>query len=514
MKKRHGKLHLGKAARHMKPVRAVPKGQDIGIEDLELYTIPESGMQPRVAYDIIHEQMFLNFSPALNLATFVNTWMDEEAKKLALESINVNLIDRAEYPMTTEIQKRNTWMIAKLLNAEIPDEIKDDDFIGTGTVGSSDAVMLGIIAHLTNWRNSGYGDKHKQPNIVIGGAYQICWEKIFKFFNVQPRIIPIKDGTKNIVTKEDIQWCYDEGWIDDNTCAIGLICGTTFTGQTDEIEAINQLVHDHNNLRQPKGPDNKVFRVPIHVDAASGGFILPFALPDFLWDFRLSEIQSINLSNHKYGLVYPGMGTVIFRDVRVVPPGLFTDVDYLGGTVHDYALSFSRGSFHVICQYYNFLRLGIQGYKRVMDDLIKTSSEIVSELLENYGKYFELQSDLRPAEGEHGMKKLLFPVIVFRVKDNNKFNADMLSARLRQDGWYIPAYPYPHPENEFPYPPDKKKEKRQEKSVLIRMVIREGFSEYMAELLIKTIAQAIEEFEKEETKPKEILRPGGSGHLC
>ncbi len=429
--------------------------------------IPENQMAPKVAYRIIHDELSLDYNPSLNLASFVNTWMDEEARKLANESINKNIIDHAEYPMTARLHKRTINIIAKMLHADYNPDNPDypkDAFIGTGCVGSSEAVTLGLLAHKRKWqiRNSERLalEPGSRPNLFLGGAYQACWKKFYIYFDVEPRIWRL-DENRYVLTAENVKEAIENKIINENTFAIGLVLGNTFSGQMDEIKEINSIVE---KLNAETGWD-----IPIHIDAAGGGFILPFTRPYLEWDFRLSQVQSINLSNHKYGLVYPGMGTIVFRDIDVVPEDLFCEVDYLGGSpMKDYGLNFSRGSYQVVCQYYNFIRLGRAGYKNIMDNIIDNAFYLAQELC--HFDNFRLVSD-----------NDLFPSVVVE-HDEREFSAEKLAARLRQNGWFVPAYPLPENARMIK---------------VLRIVVKENFSHDMINLFLNDLEDSLIELKRE-----------------
>src|SRR5664280_759549 len=280
------------------------------------YEMPENGMPARAAYQIIHDELNLDGNPALNLASFVTTWMEPEADKLIMESIGKNYVDNDEYPQTQEIQNRVVNMLARLFNAPT-----ESNSIGSGTIGSSESIMLGLLAHKWTWkkRREAEGKPTDKPNIVIGADVHTVWEKFALYFDVELKLIPLKKNicqtSETKITKvmssfscisgltEDIYTVTaDEikDRVDENTIAVGAVAGTTFTGQMDPIEEINTALLE---IKETEGWD-----IPIHVDAASGGFVLPFLYPEINWDFRLEQVRSINVSGHKYGLVYPGVG--------------------------------------------------------------------------------------------------------------------------------------------------------------------------------------------------------------
>jgi glutamate decarboxylase len=411
------------------------------VEQVPEHRIPAGPMPARAAYQLIHDELDLDGNPALNLASFVTTWMEPEAQQLATESLNRNFVDQDEYPQTEQIHHRVVSMVGRLFNAPAASEA-----VGTATIGSSEAIMLGLLAHKWSWRRR-RGDDSAKPNVVFGADVHTCWEKFSRYFDVEQRVVPLTPE-RHILTAAEV-----EGRIDENTIAVGAILGTTFTGQIDEIGQINDLLL---RVKQQRGWD-----IPIHVDAASGGFIAPFAYPDVAWDFRLEQVRSINVSNHKFGLVYPGMGTVVFRDFSAIPEELVFKINYLGGEMANYSLNFSRASNSVLLQYYNFLRLGMEGYGRIASNLMANAAMLEQELTRS-GR-FELLNDAK-----------YLPVVV--VRPTGDLDVFALSERLRERGWIVPAYTLP---------PDA-----QEVAVL-RMVVKENFSRDMAEMLSADIEAAL-----------------------
>jgi len=295
------------------------------------YEIPLDGMPADAAYQLIHDELNLDGNPVLNLASFVTTWMEPQADKLIMESVDKNYVDADEYPQTQKIEERVVNILARLFNS--PDDCHS---IGTATIGSSEAIMLALLAHKWTWRENrkAEGKPTDKPNIVMGADVHTVWEKFAKYFYVELKLIPIKDDLYTI-TAEDVA-----KEVDENTIAVGAVIGTTFTGQMDPIKEINDVLMD---IKKEKG-----WNIPIHVDGASGGFIAPFIHPDMEWDFRLEQIRSINVSGHKYGLVYPGVGWVVFKDKSDVPEDLVFNINYLGGSMSNYSLNFSKASNTII----------------------------------------------------------------------------------------------------------------------------------------------------------------------
>lgn len=414
-------------------------------DEIPEHRIPTGSMPARAAYQLIHDELNLDGNPALNLASFVTTWMEPEAQALATETLNRNFVDQDEYPQTEKIHRRVVSMLGSLFNAPAEGEP-----VGTATIGSSEAIMLGLLAHKWSWRKQRGGEKGGTPNVVFGADVHTCWEKFARYFDVEQRVIPLTPERHTIGPDEL------EPLIDENTIAVGAVLGTTFTGQIDEIEGIDELLRQ---IKQEKGWD-----IPIHVDGASGGFIAPFSYPEVKWDFRLEQVRSINVSNHKFGLVYPGMGSVLFRDVSVVPEELVFKINYLGGEMANYSLNFSRASNAVLLQYYNFLRLGRQGYERIVGNLMENAGRLEKTLTES-GR-FELLNDSR-----------YLPVVVVRpTEKNGGIDVFALSERLRERGWIVPAYTLPP---------------NAEEVAVLRMVVKENFSRDMAEMLGADIEEAV-----------------------
>jgi glutamate decarboxylase len=429
-------------------------------ESVPKFVMPEQGMPARAAYQLIHDELNLDGNPSLNLASFVTTWMEPEVDQLIAESLDKNYVDNDEYPQTTIIQERVVNMLARLFNA--PD---DCESIGTATIGSSEAIMLGVLAHKWSWRKrrQAEGKSWDHPNIVMGADVHTVWEKFARFFDVELRLIPLQEDTY-IVSAEEVA-----KEIDENTICVAAVLGTTFTGQMDPIKEINDLLVD---IKKTKGWD-----IPLHVDGASGGFVAPFVHPDLEWDFRLEQVKSINVSGHKYGLVYPGIGWLVMRDKTDLPDELVFKVNYLGGEMTNYSLNFSKGSSTILAQYYNFIRLGKSGYADIMQNMMN-NSRYLAEKLHETGK-FEIIN-----------KQRTLPLVAIRLKDA-PFTVFQLSAQLRQKGWIVPAYYLP--------------ENAQDVAVM-RMVIKENFSRDMVELLFGDIMEAYHSLELSETEIKERER--------
>ncbi len=417
-------------------------------EPVPRYTLPKSEMPPEMAYRLIHDELMLDGNARLNLATFVTTWMEPEAERLMAETFDKNMIDKDEYPQTAEIETRCVNMVARLFNAP-----EDAEAVGVSTLGSSEAVMLAGMALKRNWRKrrEAAGQSASRPNLILGANVQVVWEKFCRYWEIEARYIPMREGCYVIEPDEVI------ARIDENTIGVVAILGTTFTGEFEPVEAIHDAVVKHNAAHG--------LAVPLHVDAASGGFVAPFIHPQLRWDFRLPNVVSINVSGHKYGLVYPGVGWAVWRDRQHLPDELIFHVNYLGGDMPTFTLNFSRPGNQIIGQYYNFLRLGRDGYTRIIATLRDTATNL-SARIADLG-LFELLSD-----------GSAIPVFAFRLKDSSRYSVYDVSERLRTRGWQVPAYTMP---------PDASA------VAVLRIVVREGFSRDMADMLIADISKIMDE---------------------
>ncbi|MDY6870354.1 MAG: glutamate decarboxylase [Actinomycetota bacterium] len=423
--------------------------------------LPDEAMEPQAAYRFIHDELMLDGSSRLNLATFVTTWMDPEAEKLMAETFDKNMIDKDEYPATAAIEQRCVCMVADLFHAE---DLRDDDpysAVGVSTIGSSEAVMLAGLAMKWRWRQRLGGDawKGRTPNLVMGSNVQVVWEKFCRYFDVEPRYLPMEDG-RYVITPEQVL-----DHVDEDTIAVVAILGTTYTG---ELEPIGEICAALDTLAADGGVD-----VPVHVDAASGGFVVPFLHPDLVWDFRLPRVVSINVSGHKYGLTYPGIGFVVWRNAEHLPEELVFRVNYLGGDMPTFTLNFSRPGNQVVGQYYNFLRLGHGGYAQVIQSLSQTARWLGDELRDS--EHFELITD-----------GSAIPVVSFRLQGDPGYTEFDISQTLRSYGWQVPAYTMPEGAEDV---------------TVLRVVVREGFSADLARALRDDMVTVLKHLDE--------LKPGG-----
>jgi glutamate decarboxylase len=374
--------------------------------------LAEHGMPAVDAMRLIGEELVLDGIPMRNLATFVTTWMEPEANRVIAENLHRNFIDHAEYPQTAEIEQRCIRMLASLFHA--PGETT-----GARTQGSSEAIMLGALSLKWKWRarREKAGKDTTRPNLVFGGDVHVVWEKFCRYFDVEPRIIPLQRD-KYTIGPEDV-----EPHIDENTIGVAAVLGTTFTGHADDIVGINDLLV---RLKNDRGLD-----VPLHVDAASGGFVWPFLYPESEWDFRLEQVRSINVSGHKFGLVYPGIGWLVFREKSDLPEDLVFYENYLGKTDATFTLNFSTGSAMVLAQYYNFVRFGHNGYRYIMQTMM-ANTRVLAKQIADIGE-FRLMG-----EGEQ------LPLVAFQLAEERPFDEfDIASQLAAERGWMVPAYTLP-----------------------------------------------------------------------
>ncbi len=412
------------------------------------FALADEPMLPETAYQIVHDEAMLDGNARLNLATFVGTWMDEAANRLYAGAYDKNMIDKDEYPATAEIEDRCWKILARLWHAPDPHAA-----IGTSTIGSSEACMLGGLAFKRRWQQArrAAGKAAGQPNLVMSSAVQVCWEKFANYWDVEARLVPVTQERKTF-DGHDLA-----SYVDENTIGVVAIMGVTYTGR---YEPVREIAAALDRIQEQTGLD-----IPIHVDAASGGFVAPFLQPGLEWDFRLDRVHSISASAHKYGLVYPGLGWVIWRSTGYLPEDLIFNVSYLGGSMPTFALNFSRPGAQVLLQYYNFLRLGQEGYRSVQ----QASQDVASHLAGRIAAMapFELW-DAGPG----------IPVFAWRQRPDYSANWDLydLSNQLRQQGWLVPAYPLPDDLGDV---------------TVQRIVVRNGLSKDLAGALLDDIKSAV-----------------------
>ena len=427
------------------------------VKPLDKYKMPEKEADPKTMYQLIKDELMLDGNSRQNLATFCQTFVDEEIHQLMDDCIDKNMIDKDEYPQTAEIESRCVNIIADMWHAN-PNEAT-----GTSTTGSSEACMLGGMAMKWRWRNArkAQGKSTDKPNLICGPV-QVCWHKFARYWDVELREIPMENDRYISNAEEVIKRC------DENTIGVVVTLGITFTGQYEPVKEIADAL---DKLHKEKGWD-----ISIHVDGASGGFLAPFCAPDLVWDFRIPRVKSISTSGHKFGLSPLGCGWVVWGNKKDLPEDLVFNVNYLGGNMPTFAINFSRPGGQIVCQYYNLLRLGREGYKKVQQGCYDVGKFFASGI-EKMG-LFEMVYDCNPKTG--------IPAVTWKLKHADNCSGDssekipfdlyQLSDVLRERGWLLPAYSLPA---------------NCEKVVVQRVLIRHGCTFDLMALLLEDIERAI-----------------------
>ena len=418
--------------------------------------IPKHKTPAEIAYQMVKDETFPQTQPRLNLATFVTTYMDDYGTRLMNEAVGINYIDETEYPRVAVMCGRCINMVANMWHSPEKAEWKT----GAVGIGSSEACMLGGVAAWLRWRErrKAAGKPYDKPNLIMSSAYQVVWEKFCQLWQIEMRTIPITHKHPTLNIEEVIETC------DENTICVVPIAGVTWTGMNDDIEALNDALEQYNRITG--------YDIPIHVDAASGGFILPFLNPDKKWDFRLKWVLSISTSGHKYGLVYPGLGWVVWRDKAYLPAEMSFSVNYLGASISQVGLNFSRPAAQILAQYYNFIHLGEEGYREIHSNSMAIAEYCHKAIggmpcFRNYSEELENPLFIWYMEPEYGKKAMW---TLYDLQD-----------KLMQKGWMVPAYTMP---------------KDIEDMVVMRIVVRQGMSRDMADMLINDIRDAVSELEK------------------
>ncbi|XP_051117995.1 glutamate decarboxylase 4-like [Andrographis paniculata] len=419
---------------------------------LPRFKMAENSIPKEAAYEIIKHELMLDWNPRLNLGSFITSWMDPVCDNLIFHTINKTYTNLDEHPITTDFHNQCVNMIARLLNAPLA---AAEPAAGTATVGSSEAVMLAGLAFKRKWLNKmkALGKPYDKPNIVAGANIHVCWLKFARYFDVDLRLVNLWQGHYVIDPHKAV------AMVDQNTICVAAVLGSTFNGEFDDVETLNHLLIQKNTQT---GWDT-----PIHVDAASGGFIAPFLYPDLEWDFRLPLVKSINVSGHKYGLVYAGIGWIVWKTKHDLPEELIFHTNYLGSDQPTFTLNFTRGSSQVIAQYYQLIRLGQEGYRKVMETCRETAM-VVKAGLERTGRFNIVSKD----DG--------VPLVAFSLKDSSRHDDFEVSAMLRRFGWIVAAYAMPADA---------------EHVTVLRVVVREDFSRTLADRFLVDVQKVLHELD-------------------
>ncbi|CAD6578499.1 MAG: hypothetical protein TREMPRED_002207 [Tremellales sp. Tagirdzhanova-0007] len=466
--------------------------------DLPRFQMPSQGCDVKVAYQLLHDELMLDGNPNMNLASFVHTWVPDECERLMMENLNKNLVDQDEYPAAQQIHERCISMISHLWHAP-----KAATAMGTATTGSSEAIMLGGLALKRRWQEkmkaAGKDIHNPGPNIVMGAEAQVALEKFARYFEVECRLVPVTPESNFVMSAKDAI-----KYVDENTIGVFVILGSTYTGV---FESVTEMDEELSKYEKQTG-----HFVPIHVDAASGGFVAPFAYPHYVWDFKIPRVQSINASGHKYGMSAVGVGWIIWRSIEFLPKDLIFELHYLGATDYSFNLNFSRPAHPILGQMFTFLNLGFGGYRRVMQNNL-SKARLISRALENSGYFVCLSNIHRPLpsgelpsvsavteaitskatallkgktnfnENDAEFYNPGLPVVSFRFTDEIKqkypnLKQQWMQLQLRGIGWIVPNYPLA--------------ENCQDTEIL-RVVVRESLSGDLARKLITDILQVAEE---------------------
>jgi glutamate decarboxylase len=456
-------------ARNEDDIDEVYGSTDFG-EPLPKSGFPDRERNPRFVYSAVSDELMLDGNARQNLATFCQTWEEPEVHRLMDACIDKNMVDKDEYPQTAEIEARCVRMLADLWHA--PEGVAT----GTSTTGSSEAAMLGGLAMKRRWesRQKAAGKPTDKPNLITGPV-QICWHKFTRYWDIEHREIPMGNGRLLMTPEEVLKLC------DENTIGVVPTLGVTFTGEYEPVKAVSEAL---DRYETETGLD-----IPIHVDGASGGFLAPFCAPDLEWDFRLPRVKSINASGHKFGLAPLGVGWVMWREEADLPDSMVFWVNYLGGNMRDIALNFSRPGGQIVCQYYNFLRLGREGYRKVHEACYRSAAYLADQIAE-MGP-FEIVYDGDMARG--------IPAVSWKLKDDTDpgFTLFDLADRLRARGWQVPAYTLPANCND---------------QAIQRILVRNGVSRDLSTLLIDDMKAALDHLEAYPRKVALTAEDGSGFH--
>jgi glutamate decarboxylase len=433
---------------------SVYAGQDLRLR-LATDRFPDHEMRPTDAYQAISDELLLDGNARQNLATFCQTWEEPEVHKLMDLAIDKNMIDKDEYPQTAELERRCVAMLADLWNAP-----ETGDPVGCSAIGSSEACMLGGMAAKWRWREKrrAAGKSTDKPNMVCGPV-QVVWHKFAKYWDIEMREIPMSPGKYCMDPEQMLEQ------VDENTIMVVPTFGVTYTGVYEPVLALSEALDD---LQERTGLD-----IDLHIDGASGAFLAPFCAPEVLWDFRVPRVKSISSSGHKFGLAPLGVGWVVWRDAAELPDDLIFHVTYLGGDMPVFQINFSRPAGQIVAQYYNFVRLGKDGYRQVHDSCYATGKYLAAKVLE-LGP-FELLADSDPATG--------IPSVAWRIIDGESpgYTLYDVADRLRVAGWQVPAYPLTGSVADVS---------------VQRILVRQGVSRDLAGLLMDDMKKSIDHFDK------------------
>ncbi|MGZ4469784.1 MAG: glutamate decarboxylase [Nocardioidaceae bacterium] len=440
---------------------------------LPKYRFPPTETRPEDAFQLVTDEMLLDGNSRQNLATFCQTWEEPQVHRLMDLAIDKNMIDKDEYPQTAEIERRCVHMMADLWNAP-----EAANTVGASAIGSSEACMLGGLAAKWRWRarRRAAGQPTDRPNMVCGPV-QVVWHKFARYWDIEMREVPMAHGSYAMTPEQVLER------VDENTIFVVPTLGVTYTGA---YEPVREIAAALDRLQADTGLD-----VDIHVDAASGGFLAPFCAPDLVWDFRLPRVKSLSSSGHKFGLAPLGVGWVVWRDAVELPDDLIFHVNYLGGDMPVFQVNFSRSAGPVVAQYYDFVRLGREGYREIHTACYETG-QMLAQAIASMGP-FEILCDSNPATG--------IPAVTWRIRDGEDAGYTLfdLADRMRMRGWQVPAYTLTGTASDI---------------AVQRILVRQGVSRDMAATLLDDLRAAIAHLHKHPmTVPMTEQEASGFNHL-
>ncbi|KAI9838790.1 MAG: hypothetical protein M1837_002319 [Sclerophora amabilis] len=508
----HRHIHTKSSVSHTTPYSTRYSQQ----QEIPKFKIPHDGAPADAVYQLLKDELDLDGRPNLNLASFVGTYMEGQAERLMIENISKNMSDADEYPSMMNMHARCVSILAHLWGVQ-----RGEKAIGSATTGSSEAIHLGGLAMKRRWQEKrrAQGLDTSKPNIILGGQAQVALSKFARYFEVEERILPVSEKSRFGLDPEMVR-----NNVDENTIGVFVILGSTYTGHYEPVEEISRILDE---FERETGHD-----IPIHLDGASGAFIAPFAdarAGGQKWNFELPRVKSINTSGHKFGLVYAGVGWIVWRDEAYLPKHLIFELHYLGGTEESYTLNFSRPGGQIIAQYYNLIHLGFTGYKQIMENSL-ANARLLSKTLEATGWYVCV-SDIHREKGVfsfRGTGEKAFgredetsadynaglPVVAFRFSDDFKkqyshVKQESLSQLLRAKQYIIPNLHLrlTKQTQDYPLPPSE------DKTEILRIVIRWSMSMDLVDRLISDIIGVTETLMESDVTDLSPLQPTASGNL-
>lgn len=336
-----------------------------------------------------------------NLASYTTTIMSEKYSRIINAGLPYNLANRSIYKELEQMEEHCIDNMATMFNAVDTNEIK-----GFSTVGSSEAILIYLLVLKTTFANS-----FESPNIVISQHTHFSW-------NFAASILGISVKTVSVNEAFNVDEVHLNQMIDKSTLAVILTAGTTLTGAIENVEMISNIIRNFNQANNTN--------IYIHIDAAIGGFIFPFISKFKLNLLNLDNVNSINVSSHKYGGVYPSCGWLVLKQNKFDYDKLSVMFDYLFNSLSHMAINFSMPAAFIMCQYEIFTNEPQDFYQNRTNSYFEALSYLENSL-ENIGVKIINKQNVKT------------PVIVFDIENlllKQQFSKHMLD----KNGWYIPFY--------------------------------------------------------------------------